>query len=24
VFLENMTWVDFRKSDPDPLERLSK
>ena len=22
VFLESMTWVDFRKSDPDPLERL--
>lgn len=22
VFLENMTWVDFRKSDPDPLDRL--
>lgn len=22
VFLEGMTWVDFRKKDPDPLERL--
>ena len=22
VFLEGMTWVDFRKSDPDPLKRL--
>ncbi len=22
IFLRGMTWVDFRKSDPDPLERL--
>jgi small GTP-binding protein len=22
LFLEGMTWVDFRKADPDPLERL--
>ena len=22
TFLESMTWVDFRKPDPDPLERL--
>ncbi|MFL5591536.1 MAG: toll/interleukin-1 receptor domain-containing protein [Ktedonobacteraceae bacterium] len=22
TFLESMTWVDFRKQDPDPLERL--
>jgi TIR domain len=22
VFLRGMTWVDFRKSDPDPLQRL--
>ena len=22
VFLESMTWVDFRKSDPDPMEQL--
>jgi CRISPR-associated Csx14 family protein len=22
IFLEGMTWVDFRKKDPDPLERL--
>ena len=22
VFLEDMTWVDFRKSDSDPLDRL--
>ena len=22
IFLQSMTWVDFRKQDPDPLERL--
>lgn len=22
LFLENMTWVDFREPDPDPLEQL--
>ncbi len=22
AFLEGMTWVDFRKSEPDPMERL--
>ncbi|MBV9230647.1 MAG: toll/interleukin-1 receptor domain-containing protein, partial [Chloroflexi bacterium] len=22
VFLEGMTWVDFRRHDPDPMERL--
>lgn len=22
IFLRSMTWVDFRRSDPDPLERL--
>ena len=22
IFLKGMTWVDFRKQDPDPLERL--
>jgi hypothetical protein len=22
IFLEGMTWVDFRKEDPNPMERL--
>jgi hypothetical protein len=22
IFLRGMTWVDFRKSDPDPMKRL--